>query len=58
MISSIHNCEERIKIADIIDNMLKFAELEPTCDDEDEDTNRSAPVGRNKLDFALKRTHS
>jgi hypothetical protein len=42
---------------------LKFAELEPTCDDEDEDTNRISNRGMDEIyaefqDFALKRTHS
>jgi hypothetical protein len=52
----------RTKIAvDIIDNMsLKFAELEPTCDDEDEDTNRISTAVLDEIyaefqDFALKK---
>jgi predicted DNA binding CopG/RHH family protein len=46
---------------DIIDNMsLKFAELEPTCDDEDEDTNRISTAVLDEIyaefqDFALKK---
>jgi hypothetical protein len=41
-ISTTATTPRTVKIAvDIIDNMsLKFAELEPTCDDEDEDTNQ------------------
>lgn len=61
----IHNCDyapERIKIAvDIIDNMsLKFAELEPTGEDADEDTNRISTAVLDEIyaefqDFALKK---
>jgi hypothetical protein len=46
---------------DIIDNMCrKFAELEPTCDDEDEDTNRISTAVLDEIyaefqDFALKK---